>query len=501
MSKLDRLAELLDAEAKINTEKTYIVKSLLLVFAVLFLRLTMGGFLFFSIVSFAIFNYAVYLWINTDLGIWGIIKKNISFVDAPEVEGDKRNKKRPWGTWGLVAVNSFIFLFVQSDENYDFMRDNFYFPPADINLINLPISLFTSMYLHGDLMHLFGNMCFLWGIGTALEKRIGTRQFLKLYHLTGIFGAITATIVAVLFTESATPGLGASGAISGVMGIFLVRCYFKRMTFPIPAFGILPLKLNMQLNGLVVPLIYFSFDLGGGLRQVMEISYSNVGYLDHMFGFIFGVRYAWRMKLMEKAIAERHLDIGDAVFDGKTLLTKGFEAAGGLDGARKSLLIALEKEPDNPDTLLALARVESYLVRKPEGMKYYQKAIKNYFPETPEQAVEVFREYYPKYRGMLEPSLQYRIAAMLQRQGHLELSEQALMQLANNQAVPQEIREQSLFYSGRILEQQKLPEPAERYYRRFIDEFPRSPYLETVQARLAQLPLPVRPEAYFEKVC
>lgn len=486
MPKRESLTDKLATEAEAHTEQAFIIKSLLLVFGILFLRLTMGKLLFWGIITFAIFNYAIYLWVNTDLGIWGIFRKNISLTGAPRIAGKERHTTCPWGTWGIVAANVIIFLCIQSPDTYDFLRNNLYFPPADLNLVNLPFSLIANIYLHANWMHLFGNMCFLWGVGRVVERRIGTAQFLKVYHLTGIAGSIMAATGYVVLTGEAVPGCGASGAISGIMGVFLIRCYFKKMTFPFPAFGLLPVNLNLQLNGLIAPLLYFSMDLRGGLGQMAGMVDTSVGYLDHLFGMVLGVWMAWRMKLGEKASAERHLDIGDGVFDGKDVVASGFEAAGGFAGARKSLLIALDKESENPDTLLALARIESHLVQKAEGREYYQKAIKAYFPQAPERAVEVFREYYPKYRGMLDPALQFRIAAMLQRQGHLELSEQALMQLADNPAISQDLREQALFYSGRILEQLELPEPAERYYRRFLEEYPQSPRLEAVQARLAQ---------------
>jgi len=489
MPTLAELTEKLDRQAAAHTEKAFIVKSLCLVFLILLLR-TFTGALFLPFLSFACFNYLVYLWINTDRGLWGILREQISLIPAPRVAARDKLRTAAWATWTVIGINIFVFFLIQTDENLVFIRNNLQFIPAEPNLFNVPLSLLSNMYLHGGFMHLFGNMCFLWATGTIVERRIGWQRFLSYYHLTGVAGVLLSYIVYVGSLSEELHLMGASGAISGLMGIFIVRCYFKQMTLPLPLFGVLPVHFNLQLNGLVVISLFFSLDLSGGLKQLLGVNAHVItAYWAHLGGIIAGVWLAWRAKLGEGAVEERHRDIGSGVLDGTTVLNEQFSAAGGFAGARKSLLIALEKDPLNTETLLTLARIESHTVLKPEGQDYYRRAIEILLQRSPQEAVEAFREYFPRYRVMIKPEAQYRLASLLHKQGYLDLAEQALMQLADSPEVSTEIREQALFYSARIMEQLELPEPAGRYYRRFMSEHPESTRIVAVRARLALLPL------------
>src|SRR5262245_55150884 len=80
-------------------------------------------------------------------------------------------------------------------------------------------SLFTSMFMHANLTHLGGNMLFLWIFGDNVEARLGSLGYLAAYLATGIAGGI---VDALLREGSAIPGIGASGAISGVLGMYFI---------------------------------------------------------------------------------------------------------------------------------------------------------------------------------------------------------------------------------------------------------------------------------------
>lgn len=485
MPTFDELAEKLDQQATAHTEQAFVVRSLLLVFCILFMRITMGSFLFYSAATFAVFNYLVYLWVNTNLGVWGILMENFSITGAPLVTSQEKVTTRPWGTWGIIAANIFVYLFIQTSDNADFISDNLYCLPHDPSIFNVPWSFLSSMYLHADLMHIYGNMCFLWAVGTVVERRVGTLQFLKLYHLTGIGSHILALIAYFIILDDIPHSLGASGAISGVMGIFLIRCYFKKMTFPFPTFGILPISLNLQVNGLVVIALFFSFDLRGGISQFAGISGSYTGHWSHLGGMLVGTWMAWRMKLGDSAIEERHRDIGSGIIEGKAIKTQAFDEAGGFAGARKSLLIALEKDPENPETLLSLARIESHFEPTAEGREYFVKAFDVLIKNAPTQLTAAFTEYFVRYGDIINPELQFKIAGLLYKEGNLDLAERVLKMLADYQNAPLGIREQSLLLSGRILEKMELHEAAGGSYRQFLERYPGSTRVEIVKERLA----------------
>ena len=170
--------------------------------------------------------------------------------------------KTPVITIALIAANVLIHLYgmiaVQTDQQlYDFYT-TFAMIPALVSNGDNYISLLTSVFLHGDLLHLAGNMLFLWIFGDNLEEELGHVGFLIFYLLCGI-GAALAQWVAEPW--SPIPTIGASGAIAGVMGayllmfpkakvdVFLFFIVFIRI-IPIPAWLMLGLWFGMQLvNG------------------------------------------------------------------------------------------------------------------------------------------------------------------------------------------------------------------------------------------------------------
>ena len=104
---------------------------------------------------------------------------------------------------------------------------------APANFLPLPGSIFTSMFLHGGWMHLIGNMWFLWIFGDNIEEHLGTVRFVIFYLVVGIAGALAQ---AFSLPSSTLPMIGASGAIAGVLGGYLMLFpRAKIVTFiPIP---------------------------------------------------------------------------------------------------------------------------------------------------------------------------------------------------------------------------------------------------------------------------
>jgi membrane associated rhomboid family serine protease len=151
------------------------------------------------------------------------------------------------------------------------------------------LALFTSMFLHAGWMHLLSNMLFLWLAGASLEDRWG-RLFYLLLYLAG--GVVAALIHAAMNPQSAIPMVGASGAISGLMGAFLVRLAATRIrffywflvvrgTFLMPAYVALPLWLLQQ----------FAMARSGAAGRIAVWA--------HIGGFIFGALVAGLVKLSD----------------------------------------------------------------------------------------------------------------------------------------------------------------------------------------------------------
>ncbi|TNJ48048.1 rhomboid family intramembrane serine protease [Phaeobacter sp. B1627] len=167
----------------------------------------------------------------------------------------------PYVVYLLMAANIFGYLWYTTSFTTDQGLAAFYGAfaavPREIMSGDAPLTLLTSMFIHGGFMHLAGNMLFLWIFGDNMEDEMGHLPFLGFYLICGV-GATLAHVVSA--PGSNVPLIGASGAIAGVMGgyllmfpkarvdILIILIVFFRV-IPVPAFIMLGLWLGMQFLG------------------------------------------------------------------------------------------------------------------------------------------------------------------------------------------------------------------------------------------------------------
>lgn len=171
------------------------------------------------------------------------------------------SERRPVVTYGLVAANSLVFLFMLPLYGSSAASEIFVsygMIPARLSQAADLETLITSMFLHGGFMHFAGNMLFLWIFGDNLEDMLGHVRFLLFYLATGVAAAL---LQYVTDPGSAIPMIGASGAIAGVMGGYLLLFPKARVdvlfiiviiikVIPIPAWAALLFWFGLQLfNG------------------------------------------------------------------------------------------------------------------------------------------------------------------------------------------------------------------------------------------------------------
>jgi membrane associated rhomboid family serine protease len=220
---------------------------------------------------------------------------------------DENETQRPaYVTMALVAINVLAWLLVQGGgsslalatsvcnlglipgELTGALPPGVRFPIAD-NLVCLtdpgrqPLNVLTSMFLHGSWMHLIGNMWFLWLFGNNVEDAMSRGRFVVFYLLCGLAAALLQVVVE---PASAIPMVGASGAISGVMGAYLVL--FPRVR----VFTLVP--LGFILTTLALPawamLIYWMvLQLVGGFVKIGAEAGGGVAFWAHVGGFVAGV--------------------------------------------------------------------------------------------------------------------------------------------------------------------------------------------------------------------
>ncbi|MGI8658936.1 MAG: rhomboid family intramembrane serine protease [Candidatus Limnocylindria bacterium] len=143
------------------------------------------------------------------------------------------------------------------------------------------LTLLTSMFMHGGWLHIGGNLLFLWIFGDNVEHRIGHVPYLGFYLAAGVIASFAQILVS---PESIIPTLGASGAISGVLGAYLVMFPTNRVT-------VLMLRFPMRVPAIVAIGLWaaFQFINGIGAFAVTEQTAGGVAYMAHIGGFVFGL--------------------------------------------------------------------------------------------------------------------------------------------------------------------------------------------------------------------
>jgi membrane associated rhomboid family serine protease len=208
------------------------------------------------------------------------------------------SRTTPGVTIGLIAANIAVFLFQStlSDQDAHAFVFAFGLVPADFAAANV----LTSMFVHGGLAHLAGNMLFLWIFGDNVEDRFGHLRFLGFYIVCGIVAALAQT---ALYPESPIPMVGASGAVAGVMGAYLILYPHSRvlMLFPFPVF-------LFELPALVFLVMWFVVQFLNGLGSLpllaQEELSGGVAFWAHVMGFISGVVLVGFLKRPERTRVE-----------------------------------------------------------------------------------------------------------------------------------------------------------------------------------------------------
>ncbi len=216
-------------------------------------------------------------------------------------------RKRPIVTYSLVLINVVVFIIMYIDPSillpgaktiYDVQRSYALTPIAIVRGEHL-WCLFTSMFIHADIPHLLGNMLFLFFFGGPVENAMGRRNYLIFYFTAGLaatmFHIMSISLIPqeylltkTLLNPWVTPALGASGAISGVMGAYLIYYPRTRITMIYPVF-IIPLIFTLPAWAYV--LIWFLYQLFMGLVSLIGVV-SSIAYWAHIGGFITGVALA-----------------------------------------------------------------------------------------------------------------------------------------------------------------------------------------------------------------
>ncbi|NAZ38322.1 rhomboid family intramembrane serine protease [Rubellimicrobium sp. CFH 75288] len=194
------------------------------------------------------------------------------------------SEKTPFVTWALIALNVAIHLWAISAAAGPAELYRLWYAyglvPAELSRGQGLWSLVTSMFLHGGLLHLGGNMLFLWIFGDNLEEELGHGGFLLFYLASGV-GAALAQWLAAPF--STVPMIGASGAIAGVMGGYLLL--FPRARVDVLIFIVIIIRI-IPVPAWLVLLAWLGIQVAQG--AVADAQGGGVAYWAHAGGFVVG---------------------------------------------------------------------------------------------------------------------------------------------------------------------------------------------------------------------
>jgi len=205
-------------------------------------------------------------------------------------------RKPPIITWILILINILVFLYelsLSQEERALFFQtwgfvparffDNYFAVLTGYHPLSSYLSLFTHLFIHGGWLHLIGNMWTLWIFGDNVEDRLGPIRFLIFYLATGILATLFHSLI---YHDSTIPLVGASGAISAVMGAYFMMYPFARILVLIP---ILFIPFFIEVPAFLYLGLWFLIQFYSGLFSLaLPGSIGGIAWFAHLGGFLSG---------------------------------------------------------------------------------------------------------------------------------------------------------------------------------------------------------------------
>ena len=210
------------------------------------------------------------------------------------IKDDIPTKRTPIVTIALIVINCLVFLFELAQGNRGFMEFTYAWGLIPVELttgveltphasVSSVVNLFTSMFMHGGFLHLGGNMLYLWIFGNNIEDRLGRVKFVFFYLASGIVASL-----AFIATDPQgdIPLVGASGAIAGILGAYLVSYPRARVVTVLFIFYFIRIA---RIPALFVLGFWFILQVFNGLPALGSSGGGGVAWFAHIGGFLFGL--------------------------------------------------------------------------------------------------------------------------------------------------------------------------------------------------------------------
>lgn len=209
----------------------------------------------------------------------------------PVGDDNSQRKTFPYVTYSLIALNVIMF-FIELSGGEAFIMDWAFIPSRFLsNPAGEFPTIFSSMFMHAGWAHLFGNMLYLWIFGDNVEDRLGKVKYILFY----LFCGIVATFAQMIFNPGSNiPNVGASGAIAGVLGAYIVL-------FPNTKVNVIVGRGMTQMSALIVIGFWFVLQFLSSFSTLASTEDTGgVAYFAHIGGFLAGLGLTYLIKGTEK---------------------------------------------------------------------------------------------------------------------------------------------------------------------------------------------------------
>lgn len=207
------------------------------------------------------------------------------------IEKDNPVTNTPWIVYGLIVINSLIFIYTAYILDLHVVTKQFGFIPSDPN----PSTALTSVFLHAGIWHLIGNMFFLYMFGDNVEDVLGKPLFIFSYILCGV----SANALHYLFNmDSTIPCVGASGAISGIMGMYMMLFPNAHVDIVVHLRGWEVARQNTKAYGAILAWLALQVVFGLIAFALHDVPIFRVAFWAHAGGLVTGIVLGYVFKLI-----------------------------------------------------------------------------------------------------------------------------------------------------------------------------------------------------------
>jgi membrane associated rhomboid family serine protease len=208
---------------------------------------------------------------------------------------DRRPLTFPVITALIIAINTIVFLLELLKGSNFILRWSFV--PYDVTTGKNFVTIITAMFMHGGVLHILGNMVYLWAFGPEIEDFLGKAMYISFYLAGGIIASLAQLVVNPIST---VPTLGASGAIAAVMGAFLVAFPHDRIRTLLFLGWFVTISLVPAI--LLVGFWFLIQFLSEFWTIVEKQDGGGIAYMAHIGGFVFGMGFISFFKLVHRSI-------------------------------------------------------------------------------------------------------------------------------------------------------------------------------------------------------